>query len=105
LSQVVIYLSLAPKSNSATTAIGAAQKDVREGTVIPVPRHLRDGHYAGSKQFGHGEGYEYSHNAPHGIAAQDYLGVDREYYQPTDRGFEQELAQRWVEIRNRLKNR
>ena len=105
LSQVVIYLSLAPKSNSATTAIGAAQKDVREGTVIPVPRHLRDGHYAGSKQFGHGQGYEYSHNAPDGIATQDYLGVDREYYQPTDRGFEQELALRWGEIRKRLKNR
>jgi len=105
LSQVVIYLALAPKSNSATTAIGAAQHDVREGTVIPVPRHLRDGHYAGSKQFGHGQGYEYSHNSPEGIAAQEYLGVDREYYQPTDRGFEMELSKRWSEIRKRLKNR
>ena len=105
LSQVVIYLALAPKSNSATTAIAAAQHDVREGSVIPVPVHLRDGHYAGAKQFGHGQGYEYSHESPDGIAAQDYLGVDRHYYQPTDRGFEKELAKRWVEIQNRLKNR
>lgn len=105
LSQIVIYLALAPKSNSATAAIAAAQHDVREGTVIPVPVHLRDGHYAGSKQFGHGQGYEYSHNSPEGIAAQDYLGVDRKYYQPTDRGFEQELGRRWAEIRKRLKNR
>ena len=105
LSQVVIYLALAPKSNSATTAIAAAQHDVREGSVIPVPVYLRDGHYAGAKQFGHGQGYKYSHESPDGIAAQDYLGVDRQYYQPTDRGFEQELAQRWVEIQNRLKNR
>lgn len=105
LSQVVIYLALAPKSNSATTAIAAAQHDVREGTVIPVPVHLRDSHYPGSKQLGHGQGYEYSHESQDGIAAQDYLGVDRQYYRPTDRGFEQELAQRWEEIQKRLKNR
>ena len=105
LSQVVIYLALAPKSNSATTAIAAAQHDVREGTVIPVPVHLRDSHYPGSKQLGHGQGYEYSHESQDGIAAQDYLGVDRQYYRPTDRGFEQELAQRWEEIQKRLKHR
>lgn len=105
LSQVVIYLALAPKSNSATTAIFAARDDVRQGTVIPVPIHLRDGHYPGSKRLGHGQGYEYSHDATDGVAAQDYLGVDREYYHPVGRGFEVELAQRWEEIKNRLKNR
>jgi putative ATPase len=103
LSQVVIYLSLAPKSNSATTAIGAALTDVREGTIIPVPVHLRDGHYAGSKRLGHGQGYEYAHDAPDGIASQDYLGVERVYYQPTDRGHELELSQRLTEIKRRLK--
>ena len=105
LSQVVIYLALAPKSNSATTAIFAAREDVRQGTVIPVPIHLRDGHYPGSKRLGHGQGYEYSHDATDGVAAQDYLGVDREYYHPVGRGFEVELAKRWEEIKNRLKNR
>ena len=105
LSQVVIYLALAPKSNSATIAISAAREDVRQGTAIPVPVHLRDGHYEGSKRLGHGQGYEYSHDASEGVAAQDYLGVDREYYQPVARGFEVELAKRWEDIKRRLKQR
>jgi len=103
LSQAVIYLALAPKSNSATTAIMAARHEVQEGTLIPVPIHLRDGHYAGSKQLGHGVGYQYSHDAPDGIASQDYLGVDRQFYHPTERGAERELALRYNAIRNKLK--
>jgi putative ATPase len=107
LSQAVTYLALAPKSNACTTAIGAARRDVREQAVIPVPRHLQDKHYAGAKQLGHGQGYEYSHDAPEGIAAQDYLGeylgVEKRYYEPTDRGFERDLSERLAEIRRRLK--
>ena len=68
--------------------------DVREGRLLPVPRHLQDSHYAGAKRLGHGEGYEYAHDADGGVAAQDYLGVERTYYRPTDRGFEKELAER-----------
>jgi len=102
LAQAVTYLALAPKSNACTTAIGAAMSDVRDKRVIPVPRHLQDKHYAGAKRLGHGQGYEYAHDAPEGIAAQDYLGVEKRYYEPTDRGFERELAQRLVEIRRRL---
>ena len=103
LSQAVTYLALAPKSNACTTAISAARRDVREQAVIPVPRHLQDKHYAGAKQLGHGQGYEYAHDAPEGIAAQDYLGVDKRYYEPTDRGFERDLAERLAEVRRRLK--
>ncbi len=102
LSQAVIYLSLAPKSNSATTAIGNARRDVREGTLIPVPVHLRDGHYAGSERLGHGQGYQYAHDAEGGVASQDYLGVDRTYYVPTDRGQEQELGERLRELKRQL---
>jgi putative ATPase len=102
LSQAVIYLSLAPKSNSATVAIGAAREDVRTGKVIPVPMHLRDGHYPGSKQLGHGVGYEYSHNSPDGIVAQEYLGVERDYYVPVERGFETTLAERWRALREKF---
>ena len=106
LSQAVTYLALAPKSNACTTAIGAARRDVREQAVIPVPRHLQDKHYAGAKQLGHGQGYEYAHDAPEGIAAQDYLGeylgVEKRYYEPTDRGEERELSERLTEIRRRL---
>ena len=50
---------------------------MREGRLLPVPVSLRDSHYAGAKRLGHGEGYEYAHDAPDGVAAQDYLGVDK----------------------------
>ena len=102
LAQAVTYLACAPKSNAATVGIGEALKDVREGRLLPVPRHLRDSHYAGAKQLGHGESYQYSHNAEDGVAAQDYLGVDREYYRPVNRGHETELAERLKEIRAKL---
>ena len=104
LAQTVTYLACAPKSNASTIAIGNAKNDIREGRILPVPRHLRDSHYAGAKQLEHGEGYEYSHNSDQGVAAQDYLGVDREYYQPVDRGFETELAQRLESIRKKLRS-
>ena len=102
LSQTVAYLALAPKSNTATAAIGAARKDVRENAIVPVPKHLRDSHYEGAANLGHGEGYQYSHNSEDGVAAQEYLGVDRTYYQPVDRGFESELRQRIEKIKNQL---
>ena len=103
LSQTVCYLACAPKSNAATVAIGEARHDVREGRLLPVPVHLRDKHYAGAERLGHGKGYEYSHDAADGIAAQDYLGVEKEYYRPVDRGYEQVLAERLQEIRQRLR--
>ena len=103
LSQTVIYLATAPKSNSATVAITEARADVREGRTLPVPVHLRDKHYSGAERLGHGKGYEYSHDAEGGVAAQDYLGVDKEYYRPTPRGFELELGRRLIEIREKLR--
>ena len=103
LAQAVTYLACAPKSNAATVAIAEARADVREGRTVPVPTHLRDGHYAGAKRLGHGEGYQYAHNEADGVASQDYLGVEREFYRPTDRGFEQELASRLAQIREKLR--
>lgn len=103
LAQAVTYLACAPKSNAATVAIGEARQDVREGRTVPVPMHLRDGHYAGSERLGHGKGYEYAHNAADGVAAQNYLGVEREYYRPVERGFEVELAKRLKTIREQLR--
>jgi putative ATPase len=102
LSQVTAYLACAPKSNAATLAIGEAAEDVRSQRVLPVPRHLRDGHYAGAKQLGNGVGYQYSHRADDGVAAQDYLGVERTYYRPVPRGFEAKLAERLEGIRKKL---
>lgn len=103
MAQAVTYLACAPKSNASTVAIGEARRDIREGRLLPVPVHLRDSHYSGAKQMGHGAEYQYSHNAEQGIAQQDYLGVDRIYYRPVDRGLEKELARRLLEIRARLK--
>ena len=103
LAQAVTYLACAPKSNAATVGIGEARADVREGRLLPVPVHLRDAHYPGAKRLGHGEGYQYAHDQPGAIAAQDYLGVEREYYRPTDRGAERELAERLKSIRARLR--
>jgi putative ATPase len=103
LAQCVTYLACAPKSNASTVAIGEARADVQENRLIPVPIHLRDSHYAGSKRLGHGKDYEYAHNAEGGVAAQDYLGVERTYYRPVPRGFEAELAQRLESIRAKLR--
>jgi len=104
LAQAVAYLACAPKSNAATVAIGEARADVREGRTVPVPRHLRDSHYPAAKQLGNGANYEYAHNAEDGVAAQDYLGVEREYYRPVERGFEAELATRLRKIREKLRS-
>ncbi len=99
LSQAVIYLACAPKSNSATAAIGLARREVREGRLIPVPIHLRDKHYAGADQLGHGQGYVYPHDLPDGYVEQDYLGVDKTFYHPTDRGWEAAQKSRLDAIR------
>ncbi|WP_164102988.1 replication-associated recombination protein A [Candidatus Laterigemmans baculatus] len=109
LSQAVAYLALAPKSNAATVAIGEAIRDVRDNVRLPVPIHLRDSHYNGASELGHGEGYHYAHNEPDGVATQDYLeaqshwGGERSYYRPTDRGFEAELAERLKVIKAKLR--
>ena len=103
LSQTVAYLACAPKSNATTTAISMARRDVREQRVVPVPRALRDSHFREAAKLGHGTGYQNSHRADDGVAAQDYLGVERTYYQPVDRGFESELKQRLKTIRKKLK--
>ena len=64
LAQAVTYLACAPKSNAATIGIGEARHDVREGRLLPVPVHLRDRTTRGAKRLGHGEGYQYAHDAP-----------------------------------------
>ncbi|MGW7218008.1 replication-associated recombination protein A [Streptomyces collinus] len=95
LSHATIALALAPKSNAATTAIGAALADVRKGLAGPVPAHLRDSHYKGATKLGHGQGYTYPHDLPEGIAAQQYAPdelKDREYYEPTRHGAEARYA-------------
>jgi putative ATPase len=101
LAQAVTYLATAPKSNASYMAINEAMDDVKGQRVLPVPVHLRDVHYKGAKRLGHGEGYEYPHDAEEGWLPQDYLGVDREYYHPVPRGYEETIRQRLEAWRNR----
>jgi putative ATPase len=102
LAQAVIALALAPKSNAVISAIGAATADVRDGRVGPVPAGLRDAHYPGAKKLGHGTGYQYAHDHPHGVATQQYppdAVVGRDYYAPTEHGAERELGERVARLR------
>ncbi len=108
LAQAVIALALAPKSNAVTRAIDAASADVRAGKIGPVPAHLRDAHYGGSKKLGHGQGYQYSHDAPFGIAEQQYapdVVADAAYYQPTALGAEATIKDRWERVRRLIRGR
>ncbi|MFD6092104.1 replication-associated recombination protein A [Oerskovia sp. NPDC060338] len=105
LAEAVVHLATAPKSNAAYLGIDAALADVRAGKVGTVPAHLRDAHYAGAKELGHGKGYKYAHDAPHAVARQQYLPdvlQGTRYYTPTDRGFERSVTERLERIRQIL---
>jgi putative ATPase len=105
LAEAVVHLSLAPKSNAAYLGIDAALADVRAGRAGRVPAHLRDAHYPGAAAMGHGVGYVYAHDHPHGVAAQQHLPdtlAGAEYYRPTVRGFERELSARLQRLRELL---
>ena len=105
LAEATAYLALAPKSNRAYVAIDTAIADVKAGKAGVVPTHLRDAHYAGAEGLGHGTGYQYAHDAPHGVAAQQYLPdtlKGERYYVPTEHGLERTLGERLVTIRRML---
>jgi putative ATPase len=102
LAQAVIALAVAPKSNAVINAINAASADVRAGKIGPVPAHLRDAHYGGSKKIGHGKGYKYAHDEPFGVAEQQYapdVVLDATYYRPTTLGAEAAVKERWERLR------
>ena len=94
LAEATIYIATANKSNSAIKAIDAALDDVRSGRTLAVPEHLRDKHYAGAERLGHGKNYAYAHDHPDHFVAQDYLGVNRTYYEPTEQGVEKKIKDR-----------
>jgi putative ATPase len=94
IAEATIYVATAHKSNAVIGAIDAAIGDVKSGRTLAVPEHLRDAHYKGAKRLGHGVGYEYSHDHPDHFVAQDYLGADKRYYQPTEQGTEKKIKER-----------
>lgn len=98
LSQAVLYVATAPKSNSAVNAISAAMENVRDYKTT-VPAHLQDSHYRGSKNLGHGIGYKYAHNYPNHYVEQQYLPEeikDAKFYEPGDNGYEKDIKA-WME--------
>jgi putative ATPase len=94
LAEATVYIATANKSNSAYLAVDAALEDVRSGRTLPVPEHLRDTHYQGAERLGHGKGYVYAHDHPGHFVAQDYLGADKHYYEPTEQGVEKKIKER-----------
>ncbi len=94
LAQATVYMACAPKSNASAMAIWQASGDVKENRTVPVPVHLRNAPHPKMKEvYGYSQGYQYSHDFPGGISPdQDYLGVGKSYYTPTDRGYEKHMA-------------
>jgi len=102
LAQVTVHLALAPKSNAVYTAFKGAMASARESGSLPPPRHILNAPTQLMKQEGYGEGYAYDHNTPEGFSGQDYFpeGMARQqFYHPTERGFEAELARRLARFR------
>lgn len=105
LTQATVYLAIAPKSNSITRAMGAARAAVEEGPTPVVPAHLRDAHYRGAEQLGHGAGYRYAHDGDHHVVSQRYLPDDvgdLVLFRPGEEGREASLAERLAWIDERL---
>lgn len=107
LSEAVIAVATAPKSNASYNAINQALQDVDAGNIGQVPLHLRNAPTALMKSWGNHDGYKYAHDYPGAVASQQYMPdelVGREYYQPSNRGYEHELTQRLSQIRAILHN-
>jgi putative ATPase len=94
LAEATIYIATANKSNSSIVAIDAALKDVKSGRTIAVPEHLRDANYKGAERLGHGQGYQYAHDGKDHFVAQEYLGAEKIYYEPTEQGVEKKIKER-----------
>ncbi|MDK7084601.1 replication-associated recombination protein A [Gardnerella leopoldii] len=102
LSEAVIAVATAPKSNASYNAINQALQDVDAGNIGQVPLHLRNAPTALMKSWGNHDGYKYAHDYPGAVASQQYMPdelVGREYYQPSNRGYEHEISQRLSQIR------
>ena len=99
LAQATVYVACALKSNAVAVAIGAAREDVRNQPLLPVPTHLRDASYAGAARLGRGQEYVSPHQSSDGFLLQDYLGAERQYYNPLERGQEQRIRERLRELR------
>ena len=102
LSQAVLYVATAPKSNSACNAVFAAMDNVKKYKTT-VPSHLQDAHYKGSAKLGHGIGYKYAHDYPNHYVKQQYLPdeiKDAVFYEASDNGYEQTIKAHMKRIKD-----
>ncbi len=93
LAQAALYVACAPKSNASASAVWQAMADVRNQPTKPVPKHLKDSHYAAAKKAGFGIDYKYPHNFKNGFVLQEYLpvGLKKKYYMPKNIGYEKNI--------------
>lgn len=104
LAQVAIYLAVAQKSDAAYKALNQAMETVEQTTAEPVPMQLRNAPTRPMKEWGYGEGYQHAHQYEDALSTMECLPANLRgtlFYQPTDRGMEQRIAQRLAEIRAR----
>lgn len=105
LSQAVIYMAMAPKSNAAYTAYKAARKDAKQHGSLSPPAHILNAPTKLMSDIGYGKGYQYDHDAPDGFSGQNYFPEEmprQQYYLPIERGFEREMVKRleyWDKLR------
>ena len=108
LAQATTYLACAPKSNASYMGLEAAMADIKEGRVLPVPRHLRDSsHKKAAETFGH-KGYKYAHDYEGHVVDQEYVPTSKVYYEPTEEGYEKRIRERlarWAELRREQSKR
>jgi putative ATPase len=107
LAHATLYIATAPKSNSATLALAAAHRELKERPVQAIPLSLRDKSGAASKQAGHGKGYLYAHDFPENISGEIYLEQPRQIYTPKIAGWEAKIAERlarWSELRRQRRS-
>jgi putative ATPase len=105
LVQAAVYLATAPKSNALYRGYGAVQEDIAKTQSLPVPLHIRNAPTKLMKGLGYGRGYRYAHDYPEALAPQEYLPEalkGRNYYRPTDRGYEKTVGERLAFWRKRL---
>lgn len=104
LSQAVLYVACAPKSNACVGAIGEAMRMVEESGSLPIPVHLQDAHYKGAAKLGHGKGYLYAHDYPDQYVKQQYLPYElsgREFYHPSGNGYEVKVREHMKRLKER----
>ena len=107
LSQAVLYVATAPKSNSACNAVFEAMDAVKNQRSMPVPAHLQDSHYGGSAKLGHGIGYKYAHNYPNHYVKQQYLpdGMEEQvFYHPSENGYESKISEHMRFLRESVRD-